>query len=122
MPRSPTSRWNVLNNVGKTVNMFKEYAAQPSTPIRWIGGHGLQIPETGQVPANTFVIFMGAPRQLAAKSMLPPSSKAYRSIRYLRDVFAGRESNILPTRLGYWKNHVYGPNDTFPDLNIEMWD
>ena len=122
MPSSPTGRWNVLNNVGKTVNLFREYAAKPSTRIRWMAGHGLQISEPGRVPSGTFVVFMGAPGQLAATPLLPPTSKAYTSIRYLRNVFAGQEANILPTRLGYWKNHVYGPGDTFPDLSVDMWD
>jgi hypothetical protein len=54
--------------------------------------------------------------------MLPPSSRAYRNIQYLRGVFAGTERKIEPTRLGYWKRHVYGPGDTFPDLKIDMWD
>ncbi len=122
MPSSPTGRWNVLDNVGKTVNLFREYAAKPSTRIRWMAGHGLQIPEPARVPSGTFVVFMGAPGQFASTSLLPPTSKAFTDVRYLRDVFAGREANILPTRLGYWKNHVYGPGDTFPDLKIDMWD
>lgn len=120
-PTSPVGRWS-LNNAGKTVNLFREYAARQSTHIRWMAGHGLQVPEPGRVPSDTFVVFMGTPGQFAATSLLPPDSKAYRSIQYLRDVFAGRVANILPTRLGYWKRHVYGPGDTFPDLKIDMWD
>lgn len=122
MPRSPVSRWNFLSNEGKTVNLFREYAANPSTHIRWVYGHGLQIPEPGKVPPGTFVIFMGAPGQFASSALLPSTSKAYTDVRYLRNVFAGREANILPTRLGYWKTHVYGPGNTFPDLSIDMWD
>ena len=122
MTRSPATRWNVPGNTGKTVNLFREYAANPSTHIRWMAGHGLQIPEMRRVPPGRFVVFMGAPGQLAATGILSPTSDAYTSVRYLRNVFAGREANILPTRLGYWKNHVYGPNDSFPDLKIDMWD
>ena len=122
MPRSPATRWNFLSNKGKTVNLFREYAANPSTRIRWVYGHGLQIPKPGTVPPGRFVVFMGAPGQLTSAALLPSTSKAYTSIRYLRNVFAGREANILPTRLGYWKNHVYGPGDTFPDLSIDTWD
>jgi hypothetical protein len=122
MPRSPATRWNFLSNEGKTVNLFREYAANPSTRIRWVYGHGIQIPNPGKVPPGRFVVFMGAPGQLTSPALLPSTSKAYTSIRYLRNVFAGREANILPTRLGYWKTHVYGPGDTFPDLNVDMWD
>jgi hypothetical protein len=122
MPRSPATRWNFLSNKGKTVNLFREYAANPSTSIRWVYGHGLQIPKPGTVPPGRFVVFMGAPGQLTSAALLPSTSKAYTSIRYLRNVFAGREANIVPTRLGYWKTHVYGPGDTFPDLSIDMWD
>ena len=118
MTRSPASRWNV----GKTVNLFREYAANPSTHIRWVTGHGLQTPDRKRVPPDRFVVFMGAPGQLAATGILSPTSDAYTSVRYLRDVFAGRKATILPTRLGYWKTHVYGPGDTFPDLKIDMWD
>ena len=120
-PTSPVGRWS-FNNAGKTVNLFREYAARPSTHIRWMAGHGLQIPEPGRVPAGTFVVFMAPPGQFGTTGMLPPVSRAYKSIQYLRDVFAGRVANILPTRLGYWKRHVYGPNDVFPDLKIDMWD
>jgi hypothetical protein len=119
---SPIGRWNVLNNAGKLINIFREYAAHPSTRIRWMAGHGLQIPEPAVVPAGTFVVFMGPPGQLASTDILPHTSPAYKSLRYLRNVFAGRVSEIEPTRLGYWKRHVYGPNDTFPDLRIDMWD
>lgn len=122
MPRSPVSRWNLLSNEGKTVNLFREYAANPSTRIRWVYGHGTQISKPGKVPPGTFVVFMGAPGQFTSSGLLPSTSKAYTSIRYLRNVFAGREANILPTRLGYWKTHVYGPGNTFPDLKIDMWD
>jgi len=122
MTRSPASRWNFLSNKGKTVNAFREYAANPSTHIRWMTGHGLQTPERKPVPSDRFVVFMGAPGQLAATGILSPTSDAYTSVRYLRNVFSGREANILPTRLGYWKTHVYGPGDTFPDLKIDMWD
>jgi hypothetical protein len=122
MPRSPPSRWNFLSNEGKTINLFREYAANPSTRIRWVYGHGLQIPTPGKVPPGRFVVFMGAPGHLLSAGLLPPTSEAYNDVRYLRNVFAGRESNIRPARLGYWKTHVYGPNDTFPDLQIDMWD
>lgn len=120
-PMSPVGRWS-YNNAGKTVNLFREYAARPSTHIRWMAGHGLQIPEPGRVPSDTFVVFMAPPGQFGTTGMLPPTSRAYKSIQYLRDVFAGRVANILPTRLGYWKRHVYGPDDVFPDLKIDMWD
>jgi hypothetical protein len=119
---SPVGRYNILNNVGKTVNLFREYAAMPGTHIRWVVGHGLQLAEYKSVPANTFVVFLGAPGQYARTSLLPHTSKAYKSIKYLRDVFAGRIQNISPERLGYWKRHVYGPNDMYPDLKIDMWD
>ena len=122
MPISPTSRYNALNNAGKIVNLFREYAARPSTRIRWMAGHGRQIPQPGRVPSGTFVVFMGAPGQLASTRILPTSSEAWRNIQYLRDVFSGRVKDIMPTRLGYWKRHVYGPGDPFPDLIIDMWD
>lgn len=119
---SPVGRWNALNSVGKTVNLFRQYAAQPTTHIRWLAGHGLQIPEPGRVPPGTFVVFMAPPGQFGSSDILPHTSRAYKSLGYLRDVFAGRVQDILPTRLGYWKRHVYGPNDVFPDLSIDMWD
>jgi hypothetical protein len=122
MTRSPSTRWNVLDNTGKTVNLFREYAADPSSRIRWVYGHGLQLSTPGKVPPGRFVVFMGAPGQITSAGLLPPTSKPYTSIRHLRDVFSGRVAKILPTRLGYWKNHVYGPGDTFPDLSIDMWD
>lgn len=119
---SPVRRWNVLNNEGKTVNIFREYAANPSTRINWVAGHGVQLNFGAKVPPNTFLIFMGAPGQYASQSILPWNSRAYRNLQYMRDVFAGRVTNILPTRLGYWKQHVYGPGDVFPELMIDMWD
>jgi hypothetical protein len=122
VPTSPVNRYNVLNNAGKTINLFREYASYPSTHIRWIAGHGLQIPQPARVPPNTFIVFMGSPGQFITTNTLPPTSRAYKSIRYLRDVFSGQVQNIVPTRLGYWKRHVYGPGDTFPDLQIDMWD
>jgi len=122
LPTSPVGRFGVLNNVGKTVNLFKEYAAMPSTHIRWVAGHGRQISVPATVPPNTFVVFMGPPGQYASTDILSPTGKAYRNIKYLRDFFAGRVASILPTRLGYWKNHVYGPGDKYPDLHLDMWD
>lgn len=122
VPKINVSRYDSLNKEGKTINLFQEFAAKPTTPIRWVVGHGLLNQKFPKVPANTFIVFMAEPGYPIAKTILLGMNKAFTNTGYLRNVFSGKEKNIKPTRLGYWKEHVYGPNDLFPDLDLKTDD
>lgn len=122
IPNASVGRYNVLNNQGKTVNIFRQYASSPDTRIRWVVGHGSLTGGFPKVPANTFIVFIAEPGHSYNQSLLLPSNRAFKSESYLRNVFSGKEKNVRPVRLKYWKEHVYGPNDEFPDLKLSLYD
>jgi hypothetical protein len=122
IPKKTVNRYNVLNNEGKTVNLFRQYASLPTTPIRWVVGHGSLTGDFPKVPRKVYIIFMAEPGHSYNKSLLTPSNRAYKNIQYLRNVFSGKEKNVAPVRLKYWKEHVYGPNDEYPNMRLVFQD
>lgn len=113
-------RYDVLNNEGKTINLFRQYASNLRTPIRWVVGHGLLTGKFPKVPARTYIIFMADPGYALNSKILANMGRAYNNITYVRNVFSGKQKNIQPTRFRYWKEHVYGPNDLYPDLKLRL--
>jgi hypothetical protein len=65
---------------------------------------------------------MAEPGYALSKDLILNMGRSYDNIGYVRNVFSGKEKDIHPVRLRYWKEHVYGPNDLYPDLHLTLTD
>jgi len=105
------------------INRTKALAVQPTTKFKLVVGHGTLIQHYSRVPEDTYVIFLSKPGHSLSGHSVVGNPRIFRH-SYLRNAITGATpmSNIRPVRLGMWKQHVYGPGNVYPDMNIEFFD
>lgn len=105
------------------INRTKSLALQPTTKIKVVVGHGGLAGTYPRVPEDTYVIFLSKPGHLISQGSVVQQPQMFRN-SYLRQVITGAlpKWSVQPTRLGAWKEHVYGPGNTYPDMFINFFD
>ena len=105
------------------INRTKAFAAQSNTKFKLVVGHGALNGTYERLPEDTYIIFLSKPGHLIAKSSITQHPQMFRH-SYLRNAISGvlPRWSIQPTRLGRWKEHVYGPGNVYPDMIINFFD
>ena len=113
----------MIHRMQTAVDRVKAYAAQPTTRIKLVIGHGTLVQRYPRVPEDTYIIFLSKPGHLLAGASILSNPQMFRN-SYIRKAITGVTplSNVRPVRLGAWKDHVYGPTSPYPDMNIEFFD
>lgn len=113
------------------LDRFHAQARLSDTPYRWITGHGLMTSNSPMIlPRRTYVVYLSAPGWiLGAHSMLASAGliqKLFTRRNVMRRFILGQ---IPPARLSssqffpaHWRRHLYGPGDSMPNHNIDMFD
>jgi hypothetical protein len=105
------------------IERTKVLATQPSTKFKVIVGHGVLTGTYKRVPEDTYIIFLSKPGHLISQGSVIQNPQLLRN-SYLRSAISGvlPRWSIAPTRLGAWKEHVYGPLSLYPDMSVNFFD
>jgi hypothetical protein len=110
---------------------FEALARLPETPYRWIVGHGQMTSNSPMVlPRRTYVVYLSAPGWLLSMDAILTSAGLVQKLRtrktVMRRFILGQiptarltSTQFIPTN---WRRHLYGPGDSMPNHNIEMFD
>jgi len=105
------------------INRTKAIAAQPNTKFKLIVGHGGLTGTYKRLPEDTYIIFLSKPGHLISQGSVIQNPRLFNH-SYLRSAISGviPKSSIHPTRLGAWREHVYGPGNIYPDMSVNFFD
>ena len=105
------------------INRTKALAAQSNTKFKLVVGHGALTGTYERLPEDTYIIFLSKPGHLISQGSITQHPQMFRH-SYLRNAISGvlPKWSIQPTRLGMWKEHVYGPANLYPDMIINFFD
>ena len=105
------------------INRTKAIAAQPNTKFKLVVGHGGLTGTYKRLPEDTYIIFLSKPGHLISQGSVIQNPRLFNH-SYLRNAISGvlPKWSIQPTRLGAWKEHVYGPGNIYPDMSVNFFD
>lgn len=105
------------------INRVRNVSSKQNTKFNLVIGHGYLTGYTKKVPADTYIIFLSKPGYSISK-YIPIRHAQLFNRTFLKNVISGKipRTRVQPARLGMWKEHVYGPYDSYPEIGLEFFD